>query len=226
MYRRITKWYRLIRVLLSEHNNSEPIFWARNWLSSCHSPMWKFTLLGSFMMRYLPSSSLVSRSIITRRIPHALSMFKFICWANSAGLNCWMPRMVWLRESFGLLRDTKLQWEPGISTADHSSEAPVYQLCTLLSIGLWSPSSDPSLWRIKVSGCEMAASILSNIYPNLIWSDPASRAPAVHLASLKLLFFSSVATTAPRCRSSFSLHTTPPLACNENGGGNYELMNP
>lgn len=35
-------------------------------------------------------------------------------------------------------------------------------------------------------------------HPNLIWSEPARMADTVHLASLQLLFFSSVASTAPR----------------------------
>lgn len=50
-------------------------------------------------------------------------------------------------------------------------------------------------------------------HPNLIWSDPASSEQTVHLASLQLLFFSSVANTAPLWLSRRLLQSTPPLYC-------------
>ena len=40
-------------------------------------------------------------------------------------------------------------------------------------------------------------------------STPDTKAAAVHLASLLALFFSSVASTAPRCVSSLCLQSTP-----------------
>lgn len=57
----------------------------------------------------------------------------------------------------------------------------------------------------------------SSTHPNLIWSDPASSEHTVHLASLKLLFFSSVASTAPFWESSFCRHSSALLCCKLRG---------
>lgn len=46
-------------------------------------------------------------------------------------------------------------------------------------------------------------------YPNLRYSDPPRIELTVHLASLQLLFLNSVASTAPRCESSFWRQSTP-----------------
>ena len=46
-------------------------------------------------------------------------------------------------------------------------------------------------------------------YPSLMVSTPATSAVAVHLASLLALFFSSVASTAPRWFSIFCRQSTP-----------------
>ena len=47
-----------------------------------------------------------------------------------------------------------------------------------------------------------------------MWSEPAKRELTVHFASLQLLFFSSVAKTAPLWLSNLFLQSTPPLICN------------
>jgi hypothetical protein len=49
--------------------------------------------------------------------------------------------------------------------------------------------------------------------------DPAKTELMAHLAILQLLFFSSVANTAPRCESSFFRQSTPPECCTGGGGG-------
>uniref|UniRef100_A0A6B0UJI1 Putative secreted protein n=1 Tax=Ixodes ricinus TaxID=34613 RepID=A0A6B0UJI1_IXORI len=92
-------------------------------------------------------------SMMQRRMPQALSMFRLIWSANSLGLNCCVPRMACFDES---------------------------RTCRRLT------------------------------YPNLIWSEPASRAWTVHLASLHELFLSSLASTAPRWVSSFWRQSMPP----------------
>ena len=57
--------------------------------------------------------------------------------------------------------------------------------------------------------------IIYQTHPNFNWSDPANIAHTVHLASLQLLFFSSVAKTAPRWLSNLALQSTPPEHCKD-----------
>jgi len=64
------------------------------------------TLLGSFMIKYLPSFCFIQVSMMQRMMPHALSMFRLICWANSDGRNCCVPRMMCLAESRTWTRET------------------------------------------------------------------------------------------------------------------------
>ena len=50
-------------------------------------------------------------------------------------------------------------------------------------------------------------------YPRRKLEEPASSAETVHLASLQLLFLSSVANTAPRWVSRRCRQSMPPLDC-------------
>ena len=61
-------------------------------------------------------------------------------------------------------------------------------------------------------------SCLSPTHPNLMKSTPARKAQRAHLEILQLLFFSSVARTAPRWVSSFFLQSIPPDSCNRESG--------
>ena len=81
-------------------------------------------MLGSFTIRYLPSwriglylTSLINNylevtfccmmmSRMHLTTPQALSMFRLIWVPNSAGLNCWVPRITWRELSFTLYRVT------------------------------------------------------------------------------------------------------------------------
>lgn len=67
------------------------------------------TLLGSFMMRYLPCFSFIQMSIMHLSTPQALSMFRLIWLANSLGLNCCVPSSTCLLVSRTFCRETYLQ---------------------------------------------------------------------------------------------------------------------
>lgn len=57
------------------------------------------TLLGSFMMRYLPGGCSMHLSMMTLRMPQELSILRVMFLANSSGVNCCVPRMTCLVES-------------------------------------------------------------------------------------------------------------------------------
>merc|ERR1719228_2374070 len=71
----------------------------------------KICLLGSFTIRYFPSFCCMMMSSTHLTMPQALSMFKLICWPNSMGLNCWVPRMMCLELSLTLFLGTQ-QFKP------------------------------------------------------------------------------------------------------------------
>ena len=75
-------------------------FFSENTRNDCK--LMTLTLLGSFMMRYLPSSSFMHMSTMHRRMPQALSMLKLIWLAKSEGLNCSVPKITCLLESLTL----------------------------------------------------------------------------------------------------------------------------
>lgn len=64
------------------------------------------TLFGSFKITYLPSLYDIKVSIITRRIPQALSICKLICEANSTDEYCCVPRITCLAVLAGFARET------------------------------------------------------------------------------------------------------------------------
>lgn len=70
-----------------------------------------------------------------------------------------------------------------------------------------------SIWLKCIYFFVFSNSDLLVAYPNLMWSDPASKEATVHFASLQLLFLSSVASTAPLWLSSLLRQSTPPLNC-------------
>ena len=72
------------------------------------------TWLGSFMMRYFPGGCSRQVSITACNTPQVFPMSRVICWASSAGLTCWMPRISWLLFSVGCLRDTYLNKEHSV----------------------------------------------------------------------------------------------------------------
>lgn len=87
-------------------------------------------------------------------------------------------------------------------------------------------SADPLINHILVMISKDIMSYCINrrkSHPNLIWSDPASSEQTVHLASLQLLFFSSVANTAPLWLSRRLLQSTPPLYCKVTCQNNVSL---
>ena len=59
-------------------------------------------------MRYFPGGCSRQVSMMACNTPHAFPMSRVICWASSAGLTCWTPRISWLLFSVGCFRDTYL----------------------------------------------------------------------------------------------------------------------
>ena len=152
-------------------------------------------------MRYLPSSSFMQMSMTQRKMPQQLSMLSAICCANSPGLNCCMPRITWRVESLTVARDTYLSQDTGKLLAFVKrlviNHVVVMNGKYMTCWGLWHSRGDAN--------------------PNLMVSEPASMEATVHLASLQLLFFNSVASTAPRWLSSLLRQSIPPDSCKPQG---------
>lgn len=63
------------------------------------------------MMRYLPGGCSRQVSMMAWSTPQAFPMSRVICWASSAGLTCWTPRISWLLLSVGCFLETYLKGE-------------------------------------------------------------------------------------------------------------------
>merc|ERR1712217_335039 len=63
-------------------------------------------LVGSFRMRYLPSSQVMIRSTMDRRIPNMLLRFISMVSANVSTWYVWTPKIEWFHGSVGVCRDT------------------------------------------------------------------------------------------------------------------------
>lgn len=67
------------------------------------------TLLGSRTREYLPSSHFQIRSVMALTVPQLLDRLRFICEANSLGLNEATPSNWWFWADRELVLETKLQ---------------------------------------------------------------------------------------------------------------------
>jgi len=111
----------------------------------------------------------------------------------------------------------------------HPPRSGIKPATTCLQIMYCTTWSTPPSWLILVrvihTHCDMIMEPPVYTYPNLMWLEPASREETVHLASLQLLFLSSVASTAPRWLSRRLRQSTPPLNCKTEVGnmGQTEL---
>ena len=127
------------------------------------------TLLGSFTNTYLPSGIFMHMSVTVRTIPQPFAKETFSWAAKSVGRIEAVLNMTCRVLSRGFPREIYL----------HRKERHQYS-------------------RQKEYGKGEIKKVVTSTYPIFMRSAPARTLCTVHLASLQLLFFISVATTAPR----------------------------